>query len=85
MRERGLVNTEALLKNCVESGILRELEDPTMVPKLAKLFWLIAEFWLPFTEMVEEVVRPEQLQEGVDLMMQVLEPYMTEEALAELG
>jgi AcrR family transcriptional regulator len=85
VRERGLANTEVLLKNFVESGVLREPEDPTAVPKLARIFWLIAEFWLPFVEMGEETVGPERLQEGVDLMMQILKPYVTEEALAELG
>jgi AcrR family transcriptional regulator len=85
VRERGLANTEVLLKNFVESGVLRKPEDPTALLKLARTFWLIAEFWLPFVEMGEERVGPERLQEGVDLMMQILKPYMTEEALAELG
>lgn len=85
VRERGLANTEALLEDFFEGGVLRDPEDPTAVPELAKIFWLIAEFWLPFVEMGEERVGPEQLQEGVGLMMQVLMPYMTEEALAELG
>jgi AcrR family transcriptional regulator len=85
VRERGLANTGALLEHFVEGGVLREPEDLTAVPKLAKIFWLIAEFWLPFVEMGEERVGPERLQEGVDVMMQVLKPYLTEEALAEFG
>jgi AcrR family transcriptional regulator len=85
MRERGLANTQVLLKNVVEGGVLREPEDPTAVPKLATIFWLITEFWLPFAEMGEETVGPEQLQEGVELLMQVLRPYMTQEAVAEPG
>jgi AcrR family transcriptional regulator len=85
VRERGLANTEFLLGLFVEGGVLREPGDPTAVPKLAKMFWLIAEFWLPFVEMGEEAVGPERLQEGVELMMQILKPYMTEEALVELG
>ena len=84
VRERGLANTEVLLKNFVEGGLLRETEDPTAVARLAKIFWLIAEFWLPFAEMGEERVGPERLQEGIDLIMQVLKPYMTQEALVEL-
>ena len=54
------------------------LEDPSLALKLAKLFWLIAAFWLPFTEMIEEVVGLEPLQEGLDLMMQALEPSLTQ-------
>ena len=85
VRERGLANTELVLENFVASGVLREPEDPGTIPKLAKLFWLIVEFWLPFVEMGDETIGPERSQEGVGLMMQVLEPYMTELALAEPG
>jgi AcrR family transcriptional regulator len=85
VRERGLANTEFLLETFVDGGVLREIGDPATVPKLAKVFWLIAEFWLPFVEMGEEAMGPERLQEGVELMMQILKPYMTEETLVELG
>ena len=84
VREGGLANTEFLLGTFVTSGILREPEDPDAMPDLAKLFWLIVEFWLPFVEMGEEAVGPERSREGVGLMMRILKPYMTEQALAEL-
>jgi AcrR family transcriptional regulator len=84
VRERGLANTEFILASFVEGGVLRGLEGPNAVPKLATTLWLITEFWLPFVEMGEETVGPERLQEGVDLMMQVLTPYMTKQTLAEL-
>jgi AcrR family transcriptional regulator len=85
VREGGLANTQFILGSFVEGGILREPEDPNALPELAKLFWLIVEFWLPFVEMGEEAIGPERSREGVGLMMRVLEPYMTEQALAELG
>jgi AcrR family transcriptional regulator len=84
VREGGLANTEFLLGSFVAGGILREPEDPEALPDLAKLFWLIVEFWLPFVEMGEEAVGPERSREGVGLMMRILKPYMTEQALAEL-
>ena len=85
VRGRGLANTGFLLESFVAGGVLREPGDPAVVPQLADLFWLIVEFWLPFVEMGEETVGPERAREGVGLMMRVLEPYMTEQALAELG
>jgi AcrR family transcriptional regulator len=84
VRESGLANTEFLLEAFVAGGILWEPEDPDALPELAKLFWLIVEFWLPFVEMGEEAIGPERSREGVGLMMRILEPYMTEQALAEL-
>ena len=85
VRDGGLANTEFLLRSFVAGGILREPEDPDALSGLAKILWLIVEFWLPFVEMGEEAVGPERSQEGVGLMMQVLKPHMTEAALAELG
>ena len=85
VRERGLANTELLLKSFVEAGVLREPVDPTALPRLARILWLITEFWLPFAEMGDEIVEPERLQEGVELLMQVLDPYMTEEAVVDPG
>jgi len=85
VRELGLANTELVLENFVASGVLREPEDPGAIPKLAKLLWLIVEFWLPFVEMGDKSVGPERSQEGVDLMMQILKPYMTELMLGEPG
>jgi len=85
VREGGLANTVNLLKSFVAGGVLREPEDPDEVTELAKLIWLIVEFWLPFVEMGEEAVGPERSREGVGLMMRILKPYMTEEALVELG
>jgi AcrR family transcriptional regulator len=85
VRESGLANTESLLETFVAGGILREPEDQKALHELAKLFWLIVEFWLPFVEMGEEAVGPERSREGVGLMMRILEPYMTEEALTDLG
>ncbi len=84
VRERGLANTVVLLKSFVASGVLREPEDPGAAPDLAKLIWLIVEFWLPFVEIGEEAVGPERSGEGVGLMMRTLMPYMTKEALTEL-
>jgi AcrR family transcriptional regulator len=85
VRESGLANTEFLLQTFVAGGILREPEDQKALSELAKLFWLIVEFWLPFVEMGEEAVGPERSREGVGLIMRILEPYMTKQALAELG
>ena len=83
VRERGLANTENLLNGFVQGGVLRDLGDPTAVNRLARIIWLIIEFWLPFAEMGEETIEPQRVHEGVELLMQCLKPYMTEEAVVE--
>lgn len=85
VRERGLVNTDALLTTFVESGVLREPADRMAMPRLATILWLITEFWLPFAELGGEKIGAERTQECVELLIQVLLPYLTEEAVAEPG
>lgn len=82
VRETGLANTEALLHAFVEGGFLRQPNDPATLPRLAKVIWLITEFWLPFAEMGDEAVGTERLREGVDLLMQILNPLMEDAAIA---
>jgi AcrR family transcriptional regulator len=85
VRERGLSNTENLLNSFFDRGVLQEPNDPDAVPRLATVLWLITEFWLPFAEMGDQIAGSERFQEGVKLLMQVLKPYMTEEAVAGSG
>ncbi|MDQ3639459.1 MAG: hypothetical protein M3426_16035, partial [Actinomycetota bacterium] len=45
----------------------------------AKALMLVAEFWLPFEETGGEASGRELLtREGVDLMMQILEPHLSD-------
>jgi AcrR family transcriptional regulator len=77
VRGRGLEGTEALLRGFVETGVLRGLEDPVEVSRLAKILMLVAECWLPYEEIAGGEPEPGHTEEGVRLMMQALKPYLT--------
>lgn len=85
VRRAGLANTEVLLRNFVTGGFLHDPGDPDTLPRLANVVWLITEFWLPFAEMGDDAVEPPRFQEGIDLLLQVLQPYLTEDAMVTLG
>ncbi|HKH77220.1 MAG TPA: TetR/AcrR family transcriptional regulator [Rubrobacteraceae bacterium] len=85
VRDRGLSGTEALLRGFVEAGVLREPEDEAAIPELAKTLMLIAEHWLPFADAGGEELGPDRVREGAALMMRVLRPRLTEQALAGLA
>ncbi|CAN5747605.1 TetR/AcrR family transcriptional regulator [soil metagenome] len=76
LRERGIADTEVLLLAFLEAGVLAGPEDPVALSRLAKTLMLVAEFWMPFEETGSEALEHEPLREGVELMMQVLEPYL---------
>ena len=50
--------------------------DEETVSRLADLCWLISEFWLAEVEVSGQPVDPNQMQRGMDLMKQVLQPYI---------
>ena len=76
LRERGIAGTELLLLAYLEAGVLEGPEDPVALTRLAKTLMLVAEFWIPFEETGSEALEQEPLRGGVELMMQVLEPYL---------
>lgn len=85
VRGRGLDGTEALLRGFVEAGVLRGLEGPGEVARLAKVLMLMAECWLPYAETAGGELEPEQMEEGVALMMQVLRPHLADDATVSLS
>jgi AcrR family transcriptional regulator len=84
VRQQGFANIDGMFRRFAAVGLIRVPDDPTVVPNLASICWIIGDFWLPFVEMDGELVGPERAQEGVSLMMQVLRPYLTDTALLEI-
>jgi len=85
LRERGLAGTEDLLRAFVEAGVLQEIGDEAAVSRLAKVLMLVAEFWLPFEETGSDTLERGPMREGVELMMQVLKPYLADGELAGIA
>jgi hypothetical protein len=47
--------------------------------------WVLADFWLPFAELGDDPVGPDDLDRGVALIMRVLSPYFTTASVADLA
>ena len=82
IRRERLANFEVLFQHFVSAGVARPPETPALVANLAKLCWLISDYWLPFLEIDGELVMPEATEQGVNLLMQVLHPYISEAGFA---
>jgi AcrR family transcriptional regulator len=78
IRRERLMNLEALFQQFSSAGVARAPQMPAFVTNLARLCWLISDYWLPFLEIDGEVVLPEVIEQGVALYMQVLRPYVSE-------
>jgi AcrR family transcriptional regulator len=78
IRRERLANLEALLQQFVSAPSPRSPHTRTSITNLARLCWLISDYWLPFLEIDGELVLPEVIEQGVALYMQVLQPYVSE-------
>jgi AcrR family transcriptional regulator len=75
VRARGFAGFRALVEQFVAAGVLRAPETPETIQRLAELCWLISEFWLASVEVSGQTVDAAQMDHGVALMLQVLEPF----------
>jgi AcrR family transcriptional regulator len=74
VRRRGYAGFRELVAAFVAAGVVAAPADPTAVDRLADTCWLISEFWLPSLEVGGEPVDAPQLERGVALMLEVLQP-----------
>jgi AcrR family transcriptional regulator len=78
MRRERLAAFEEIFQHFVSAGVARPPASPALVANLAKLCWLISDYWLPFVELDGEPVLPDVIEQGVALYMQVLDPYVNQ-------
>jgi AcrR family transcriptional regulator len=78
IRRERLTHLEALLLEFVSGNTGNFSQIPVSVTNLARLCWLISDYWLPFLEIDGELVLSEVIEQGVALYMQVLRPYVSE-------
>ena len=81
VRVRGFDGFRQLVALFVAAGVLRDPGDPSVVTRLAELVWLISEFWLASVEVSGETVDTAQMEHGVMLMLQVLDPFIIKPAV----
>ena len=85
LRERGIAGTESLLRAFHGAGVIDGPVDDDDLRRLARLMMLVAEFWLPFEETGSAVPGYEPIDEGVALLMQILDPYLADRALTGMA
>lgn len=76
VRERGYTGFRELMSALAQWGVMQAIDSEDVVTRLADLCWLITEFWFSSAEVRGETVTDAHVQQGVDLMIQVLGPYL---------
>jgi AcrR family transcriptional regulator len=78
LRRERLTAFEGLFAQFVSAGVARPTASPPLVANLAKVCWLISDYWLPFLEIDGDLTLPDGIEQGVALYMQVLDPYVSD-------
>jgi AcrR family transcriptional regulator len=76
IRARGFTGFHELIDLFAAAGVLRAPDDPDIVTRLAELCWMISEFWLASIEVSGAMVDAAQMEHGIALMLQVLDPFI---------
>jgi AcrR family transcriptional regulator len=61
----------------VASGAITPPQPPVTLTDLAVAIWLVGASWLPFVEITGDPSDPAALAKGADLVLAVLDPYLT--------
>lgn len=83
--ERRLGEWLAFAEQLVTQGVLRRPRPPRSLRDLVVAIWLIATNWLAFLDVTGDADDPAQVAKGTDLVLVVLDSYLTDEARRELG
>lgn len=78
LRRERLAAFEGLFAQFVSAGVARPTSSPPLVANLAKVCWLISDYWLPFLEIDGDLTLPDGIEQGIALYMQVLDPYISD-------
>ena len=76
VRQRGVEGFHQLLRAFSDAGVIHLPDDPQAINELQEIFWLISEFWLTNLEVNGRSVDETEMQNGVQLILRVLQPYL---------
>ena len=77
VRKRGFEGFHQLFNAFVDAGIFKRSITEETIENLAEIIWMLTEFWLSSLEISGRTINESQMDRGVELMMQVLQPYLT--------
>lgn len=78
MQEQRMTEQKKFFQYFLESGVLKLPQDQSQMDSLLKVSWMISNYWLAFLETNDEEVSEEKLEEGIQLIMMVIQPYIKE-------
>jgi len=76
VRQRGFAGFHELITAYSDAGVIRLPDELQATNELQEVCWLISEFWLTNLEVNGRSVDKNEMQNGVKLILRVLQPYL---------
>ncbi len=67
---------KSMIDSFINEGVIRETIDSNEVKSLITSSWIITNYWLSFLESSGEEISEESIEEGIQLIMTVIKPYI---------
>ncbi|TSB47712.1 TetR/AcrR family transcriptional regulator [Alkalicoccobacillus porphyridii] len=80
IQKQRMIEQTQFFEHFIEAGVIRKPEDSGVIMEaLLKISWMISNYWLAFVETSGESVTEDKVEEGVQLIMTVIHPYLVQE------
>ncbi len=83
-KQRG-AEIEGFYQGLAEAGVIQMPDDPLTLASVIKIGWLINDYWLSFLDVEDQPINQTTIQAGINLILQLMRPYLSDRALAELS
>lgn len=84
IRKQRWTEINSFFQSLVEMGILKQSLDSKTLSDLSKIGWMITDYWLTFLDAEGRSINRKSAQQGVDLIMTLIKPYLSDNTKSQI-
>ena len=78
-RKRRFIEVEKFFKTLIKKGLLINM-DSVSFSSIMTVSWIVCDYWISYIDVEGKKINRDTIAEGYVILVQLLEPYLTEEA-----
>jgi AcrR family transcriptional regulator len=82
-RRRRYREVELFFNETIKAGLIIQPKSPVSMTSLLTISWLVTDQWLAHLDLFDHTVNEQSIGEGFDLILHLLDPYLTDKAKEE--
>jgi AcrR family transcriptional regulator len=84
IRKQRWAEIDSFFRSLVDTGILKQSLDSKTLSNLSKIGWMITDYWLAFLDAEGRSINRKSAQQGVDLIMTLIKPYLSDKTKSQI-